>query len=969
MSEIKLLKSVSVTVLLFLLLFSNSLDGIAQCTGACGPNVVNNSSFELMTTDCDTMNSEIFTDYSQVQDWYGTACITCPGNGSTPDYYNSSCAGAAPTENCGLGTGSVGFFTSIDVGGSSGSNSREYVQTQLSSTLVAGQEYCATIHVKTSPASSVYVPTDGLGLWFTDNMVDIDTDNGGQQFLGPGSIVNATPQIANAAGNIIDTVCTIVTGTFTATGTEDWMVMGNFRPDNAMQTTASCGGFFTFCFGYLIVDQIELVPVCSSCDATITAAGPVCINDPSFNLTATDPGGTWSGNGIVDANNGTFDPSVAGIGSHQIIYDLTCGDADTINLVVSAMDDASFSYPTTTFCTTDTDPTPTVSGLSGGSFSIDNSGVINASTGVIDLSASGVGQFDIVYTTSGSCPNSDTVTIDILNSSDATITPAGPFCANDAAVVLSSATAGGTWSGTGITNTSTGAFDPAVAGSGNHQVIYTILGSCGDADTIMITVNPVDDATFSYAQPSYCVNGVNPVPTIIGLSGGTFSISAAGVINSTTGEINLTASGIGSFTVIYTTNGTCPSSSTQNINIQNTLDASITAVNPLCENDVPVSLNAVDGGGNWSGTGITDAVNGVFDPNVAGAGTHTIIYTISGNCGDADTIDIIVNAADVASISYAASSYCSTDANPIPAISGTTGGQFSVNNGGVIDQNTGQIDLSASGAGSYTVTYFTNGICPDTTTLIVEIQDAITVFIDGAGPFCELTGAYTLTASPSGGIWTGVGITDSINGVFDPMSAGIGTHDVMYTVPGNCGGTDTLSLEVLSTPTISLPPSYAINYGEAALLDPTYSGSGSFNWTPDTDLDCNNCENVLASPTSSTVYCVNLSNGTCGDSACTNVIVDYNCGEVVLPTAFSPGIEGVNSLECVLGNCVVSMHLRIYNRWGELVFESVDQNNCWDGTHQKNGKILNTGVFVYQLDAELIDGTSITQKGNITLLR
>jgi len=60
-------------------------------------------------------------------------------------------------------------------------------------------------------------------------------------------------------------------------------------------------------------------------------------------------------------------------------------------------------------------------------------------------------------------------------------------------------------------------------------------------------------------------------------------------------------------------------------------------------NDVPVNLTAVDIGGVWSGAGITDVVNGTFNPSVAAQGIHTIIYTISGMCGDSDTIDILVN--------------------------------------------------------------------------------------------------------------------------------------------------------------------------------------------------------------------------------------------------------------------------------------------------------------------------------------
>ena len=69
---------------------------------------------------------------------------------------------------------------------------------------------------------------------------------------------------------------------------------------------------------------------------------------------------------------------------------------------------------------------------------------------------------------------------------DATITPAGPFCISDAASTLSAATSGGTWSGTGITNTSTGLFNPGTAGAGTHQIIYTISGSCGSVSISLI---------------------------------------------------------------------------------------------------------------------------------------------------------------------------------------------------------------------------------------------------------------------------------------------------------------------------------------------------------------------------------------------------------------------------------------------------------------------------------------------------
>lgn len=526
-------------------IFGINNDSFAQCTSTCGPNLINNSSFETTTAECSTANSEIFTDYSQVQGWFGTACQSCPGNGTTPDYYNSTCAGAAPTQNCGFGTGSVGFFTSADVGGSLGSNAREYVQTQLSTPLVAGQEYCATITVKTSPESPAYVPTDGLGLWFTTGMVDIDIDNGGEQFLGPGSIVNATPQIQNSPGNLIDTVCTTITGSFVATGNESWMVMGNFLPDNMIQTNASCGGFFTFCFGYLIVDQIELVAVCSSCDATISASGPFCESDAAVNLAAATPGGTWSGPGITDANLGTFDPSIAGVGTHDIIYDLTCGDDDTITITVNPIDEASFSYSQESYCLSAPNPTPTITGVTGGSFTIDNGGVINAATGQIDLLASGSGNFTITYTTNGPCPASTTFDITILNALDPTISAAGPFCESDATVNLNAADAGGTWSGTGITDANLGTFDPSVAGVGTHTVTYDL--GCGDTDTQDIVVNTVDNTT-SLSGFTISANAV----------GATYQwLDCAEDYSIITGETSqsFTASSNGSYAVVVTENG------------------------------------------------------------------------------------------------------------------------------------------------------------------------------------------------------------------------------------------------------------------------------------------------------------------------------------------------------------------------------------------------------------------------------
>jgi len=71
------------------------------------------------------------------------------------------------------------------------------------------------------------------------------------------------------------------------------------------------------------------------CDATICKINPVCQNATAFNLVAATPGGVWSGNGITNATNGTFNPSVAGVGTHWVYYTLSCG-SDSIQIQVNS---------------------------------------------------------------------------------------------------------------------------------------------------------------------------------------------------------------------------------------------------------------------------------------------------------------------------------------------------------------------------------------------------------------------------------------------------------------------------------------------------------------------------------------------------------------------------------------------------------------------------------------------------------
>lgn len=195
-----------------------------------------------------------------------------------------------------------------------------------------------------------------------------------------------------------------------------------------------------------------------------------------------------------------------------------------------------------------------------------------------------------------------------------------------------------------------------------------------------------------------------------------------------------------------------------------------------------------------------------------------------------------------------------------------------------------------------------------------------------------------------------------------------GVFDVTLTV-SNASGTDQIinSITVLDLPEINGYGDTTINIGGAAVLFAEPVDFGTVFWDPSDNIDCPNCLEVIATPLLTTTYYPSLigANGCIGRDT---VHVFVNFREVVeVPSAFSPNGDGVNDFVRVLGIGITAIDLKIYNRYGQLVFATTDMEEGWDGT--MNGEELNQGVFVYTLEFDLIDGSSGKKSGNITLVK
>jgi len=122
---------------------------------------------------------------------------------------------------------------------------------------------------------------------------------------------------------------------------------------------------------------------------------------------------------------------------------------------------------------------------------------------LFDPATAGVGSHVITYVVSGVCPGVDTMTITVIQTPNPAITASGPYCVGGSSVNLTAATNGGNWTGTGITNGTTGAFDPATAGAGSHTITYTLYTPCVAIDSTIIVVTASSDATIAQVGP-YC---------------------------------------------------------------------------------------------------------------------------------------------------------------------------------------------------------------------------------------------------------------------------------------------------------------------------------------------------------------------------------------------------------------------------------------------------------------------------------
>jgi gliding motility-associated-like protein len=219
-----------------------------------------------------------------------------------------------------------------------------------------------------------------------------------------------------------------------------------------------------------------------------------------------------------------------------------------------------------------------------------------------------------------------------------------------------------------------------------------------------------------------------------------------------------------------------------------------------------------------------------------------------------------------------------------------------------------------------------------------------------------------------------------LNGVFQtsPVFTGLtaGTYTAVAEDNENCVGSTNI--------TITQPQGFTVNAGAdlvsvkgqtVQLTGTATSANGilSYDWTPAATLSCTSCQNPNATPDSTTTYVLLAMDGdSCIGFDSVTVFVKYTI-QYFIPNAFTPNDDKLNDFFefDILG--AKSIETSIFNRWGERVYFNANQSNgaingnAWDG--KKDGKVVPSDTYLYQLKVSFFDDTEVTLSGTISVVR
>ena len=630
------------------------------------------------------------------------------------------------------------------------------------------------------------------------------------------NIGNANYVVYNGSGNSI-----LVTGL--TTGVEYAFFIYEYNGENASinynTTQFASTSFLVNAFSF----AINALPpsICPGEQTTLAASGGVSYQwSPSTGLSAT------TGNTVIASPGITTTYTVNGTNSDG------CHSIQKITVQINPLPTIQFNNVMQT-CENNSSFPLTGGNPLGGTYS--GSGVSNDTFNPSSVS-SGQHIVNYTYADANGCVASDT-SIVFVNTPPAITMPVFPaLCQGSSSLTLSGASpSDGVYSGNFV---SLNVFNTQLAGPGTFPITYSYTDQkgCQNSGTTNLIVNTLPTASITSIQ-SMCENAA-AVTLSANPTGGTFSGTG---INSNTFTPSIAGAGNHTVTYTITDNNNCTNTTTATVLVIALLNVTLSTPTSVCINSQPITLSGGSpSGGIFSGTNVT---SGFFNPVTAGAGSHTISYSVTdnNNCSNTASATIVVNALPTVVLS----SFPVICANnqPVLLTAGTpVGGTYT---GAGISNN--MFNPITSGNGTFPVVYrYTDAHncsnqaqqnltvnAPPIVTLTVPLN----VCIDDA-PFA-ITGG-----NPQGGNYLGQNI---VNGMFDPALVPSGPYTIIYTY------TDIAGCKGTKSAIINVRPKAYLNIGQDTTLCMNNSltlnagpGFTTYHWTNGVNTQTNTINSNIA---------------------------------------------------------------------------------------------------------------------------
>jgi gliding motility-associated-like protein len=695
-------------------------------------------------------------------------------------------------------------------------------------------------------------------------------------------------------------------------------------------------------------------------------------------------GGTYSwspGTGL----NATNIPNPVCTVNSTTTYTLTvtdangCTDTDQVTITVNAapVADAGTSQ---TLCSGNT---VNITATGGATYSWNGGVLVNATGANQSVNPSTTTTYTVVVTDVNNCSATDSVTINVNALPIVTAGNDVQICSTGSAQLNASGASSYVWTpASGLSSATIANPIANPASTTTYIVVGTDGNGCSAEDTITVTVSG-SLAIFAGNDLTVCQGDTVQLST----SGGTTYVwSPAGSLdNPNSSTTNAFPSATTTYIVNVSDASGCQGADTVTVFVSPSIQLTASGATTICIGQ-QANISA-------AATGGLGTINYTWSNSATGPGPHVVSPTV--------TTAYTVTASDSVGCT---SSLQTVTITVNPALQAAVGSTASVCAGGSATINA----TATGGDGSYTFTWMPGNISGPSITVSPSVTTTYSVIVsDGCGspadtqsvlvtvnplPVVALTADVISGCAPLCVNFTSTGSSSCVTSAWQFGDGNIssqgnatncyqlpGTFSVSYTCTdaNGCIGSDTIvgmidvfaapDADFSSTPAGTVEPNVVVNFFDLSTGSPT-----QWNWTftgpSGSTISTNQNPNYTPADTGSYTVMLVVSNAQgCSDTLSTTFSVENPCGEIFVPNAFSPNGDGQNDTLFMYGGCLEFVTLEIYSRWGEMVFSTRDATRGWDGRWRDQA--CEPGVFTYVLTGQRLDGTAISRRGNITIIR